>query len=382
MMNLSIKIVSLALTLESGGPTNTISAFKKALGGDLYSFCRASDQLAVPDARPVRLGSALLYGLSGISIPASIKKLRAQLAQASLISCHSFYRDHSMFVNRLSRQTAVPYWFVPHGILDPWVMEKGTLAKKLFLAAGGRSFIEGSSTVIFSTTAEKRKAMSLFPLPESEVIPWPVELVDDSNRELRRDIIRNRLRIPKAARILLYFGRLHSMKRPLETIVAVAAAKCENVHLIIVGNEQDVSLRECHRLAKNEGIAARVHVIGPVYGQEKFDYLIAADGYISLSNRENFNHTAAESMSAKLPLILSPGNDLHYDIASEQCSWLLEDDKVATATKAIEAFAEISQKELLNMGDRGRSWVENNLQFSTFQERINELAAKYAKNIV
>ena len=49
----------------------------------------------------------------------------------------------------MSRRHQVPYWFVPHGSLDPWAMNKGSTVKNLYLTLGGKRFLEQSSTVIF-----------------------------------------------------------------------------------------------------------------------------------------------------------------------------------------------------------------------------------------
>ena len=43
---------------------------------------------------------------------------------------------------------------------------------------------------------------------EREIIPWPVELVDCSDKVRRRDKIRAELKIPHEAKVLIYFGRL------------------------------------------------------------------------------------------------------------------------------------------------------------------------------
>jgi glycosyltransferase involved in cell wall biosynthesis len=272
-----------------------------------------------------------------------------------------------------------PYWFVPHGILDPWVMEYGRATKNLFWKFGGQRFLENASTVICSTQAEKDKARSLFDLPNVDVVPWPVELVDCSNSQLARVSVRGELGISSDDKVLVYFGRLHHMKRPLETIRAVAMSNQSDVHLIVVGNEQSVSLEDCYRVAKECGIAERVHLIGPVYGSRKFDYLFASDGYVSLSCRENFNHTAAESLSAGIPAILSKGNDLYSEIAEVDCAWHLSDDRLETAAAAIAEFGSLDHETLAQMGARGRSWVESNLQFETFQERLQQLVLKYGK---
>jgi len=378
-------IISLGVFQDSGGPTKTIAAFKNAMEAELFSFCDASElhenPLAIPGAQAVVPVSSPILKQLQYSTSRATAAAEVSFAESSIVSCHSFYRYHAIWVNKMSRKYGVPYWFVPHGVLDPWVMQYGKVAKKLFWQCGGRGFLDKASTVIFSTTSERDKALSQFDLPGSEIIPWPVELVDYSDRDKRRARIREALGIPDEAKVLIYFGRLHSMKKPLETIRAVASGGDENLHLLIVGNEQDVSLKDCYNLAVEHGISGRVHLVGPVYGEQKYDYLLAADAYISLSHRENFNHTAAESLSAGLPLILSHGNDLQGDIVMEKCSWGLCDDTPKAASDAVEAFNNLSIEELREMGARGRDWVGRNLQFSKFAERIENVAQKFGKII-
>ena len=377
-------IISLEVFKDSGGPTKTINAFKSALSADLFCFCSPQELsekgLAIEGAYPVVSSRLPLLRQIRVSSTKSSTDAERAVAESRMVSCHSFYRYHALWVNRMSRKHSVPYWFVPHGILDPWVMGRGRFVKEAFWRFGGKRFLDEASTVIFSTSSERDKAASQFELPASEVIPWPVELVDSSNRTNCRDRIRRELSIPKEAKVLLYFGRIHSMKKPIETIRAVASGGDENLHLMVVGNEQDVSLKDCSAAADELGIAKQVHLIGPVYGEKKYDYLLAADAYISLSHRENFNHTAAESLSAGLPLILSPGNDLQGDIESEKCSWGLPDNELKAASEAIEEFNCLSTHELHEMGVRGRNWVAENLQFKQFKERINNVVAKYGKS--
>lgn len=376
-------IISLGIYQNSGGPTKTIGYFQRALDAKVYAFCKAKEimkyPLAVEHSCPVR--SFDLPILSQFCVPPKEECHEAELALAksNILSVHSFYRYHALWVNRMSNRYGVPYWFVPHGILDPWVMKKAAFAKKIFWEAGGRKFLDQASTVICSTTRERDKAMRQFELPAADVIHWPVKVPDCSEREARRNELRRHLGVPDSARVLLYFGRLHSMKRPLETIRAVAAVRSERLHLVIVGNDQDVTLKDCYNLAVKLGVERRVHLVGPVYGKAKYDYMFASDGYISMSNRENFNHTAAESMSAGLPLILSPGNDLFSDIEPVNCAWGLVDDQIVTATRVIECFANKSQVELLEMGRRGSHWVMSNLSFSTFQTRLQRVVEKYSK---
>lgn len=376
-------IISLAVLKSSGGPTKTIQSFKHALSARHFSFCSrveiATGSLAVDGAEPVHAVRVPILKQLRFATSRESALAADAIRSSSFVSCHSFYRYHSIWVNRMSRKYGVPYWFVPHGILDPWVTGYGRTAKKLFWKLGGQRFLDEASTVIFSTRAEKDKAESLYDLPNADVVPWPVELVDINDREERRAAIRRQLGIPEEASVLIYFGRLHHMKRPLETIHALAVANSPSVHLIIVGNEQTVSLKDCENAARESGVQGRVHLVGPVYGDAKYDYLHASDAYISLSNRENFNHTAAESLAAGLPVVLSPGNDLQSEIMEQQCSWAVQGDEIQDAAQAIEAFVGCEGVERREMGLRGREWVAAELSFEAFQSSLQMIASRYAR---
>ena len=376
-------IIAGAIKKSDGGPTKTIKDFKRALQSEVFSIGSSMQQNnpdTVPGVIPVASLSLPVAQQFGYCTRKSSYQAEQECKNSSLISCHGFYRYHNLWINRIHKNYKTPYWLVPHGVLDPWVMQSSKFIKKAFWKGGGAFFIDRASTIIFSTKAERDKARSQFELPNYEVIPWPVELVQFNSRAKRREKIRKKLGIPQDAKVLLYFGRLHKMKQPLKTIRAFAAVGDEKMHLLIVGNEYGISLKQCYLTAKDLGIHKQVHLVGSVFGEKKYDYLFASDAYISLSHRENFNHTAAESMSAGLPLILSPGNDLQPEIHSSDCSWGLPDDRLKTAVEAIESFNSLSFEELEKMGARGRDWVDQNLQFNQFAERLQKVARKYARS--
>ena len=375
-------IISLGLFNHTGGPTKTIDNFKCALDAELYAFCEQhilkKHKLSIEGAYPV-ISSSLPVFSQFCYTQKGIKEAKAAIQKSDIVSCHGFYRYHALWTHKVCTSTSVPYWFVPHGILDPWVIQKSYRIKKLYWKLGGQRFLQDASTVIFSTCAERDKAASQFNLPEAEVIPWPVNIIDLSDREVLRFQIRKKLNISEEARILLYFGRLHSMKRPLETIEAVARASAEKTHLVIVGNEHGITKANCMQRARKYGLEKYVHFVGPVYGEEKYHYMHAADAYISLSYRENFNHAAAESIAAGLPVILSPGNDLRSELSDVGCCIDIEDNSLKSAVKAIQGFCEISPSKLRDMGLLGRKWVEEHLNFDLFKSRLIELHKKHAK---
>ena len=375
-------IISLGLFKHTGGPTKTVRDFKRALDAELYSFCRhqmlKTHKLAVSDSCPVSVTMVPVFSQFHYTRKGALKAEDA-VRQSDMVCCHSFYRYHALWTYKICKLAGVPYSFVPHGILDPWVMRKNRIAKRLFLNFGGQRFIEDASVLIFSTKSEQEKAASQFTFSNSEIIPWPVEPVDIVGRNEKRVQIRKELGIPEKSRVLLYFGRIHPMKRPLQTIEAFAKSNAIDIHLLIIGNEDGITKVDCMNLARRLGVEKRMHFIGPIYGDRKYDTICACDAYISLSHRENFNYTAAESLAAGLPIILSPGNDLRGELSGVGCCLNVEDDTLQSAIEAIRAFNDLSLSKLQEMSMRGRNWVKENLSFDQFKANLVSIHNRFAK---
>ena len=69
--------------------------------------------------------------------------------------------------------------------------------------------------------------------------------------------------------MLLTLGRLHEMKRVLETVAAVAATGCEHVHLAVVGPEQTITVEQVHAAGTQHGLGRRLYVPGPPTGRPR-----------------------------------------------------------------------------------------------------------------
>ena len=375
-------IISLGLYKSSGGPVKTIGKFRDALDADLYCFVDSmqyeTENFAMDNAKVIP--SVRLPILRQMCYVSAMRRLPVEKAfkEASIISVHSFYRYHCQWAYRTFKKFGTSYWHVPHGILDPYVLSYGQLAKRMYLHAGGRDFLDSASCTIFATHREQEKAESVFGPMRGEVVHWPVDLVDLSGREERRRKTRRGLGIPEDATVLLYFGRVQAMKRPLETIEAVAEVKSDMLHLVMVGPLEGITEEELFNHAQARGLH-NFQYVGGVYGKIKYDYLLASDAYVSFSIRENFNHTAAESMSATLPVILSQGNDLGSIVEESGAGWYLKEDSVAALGSAIEGLMGTSEDELEKMGDSGRRLVADKFSFDYFRNRLMNLAKSHGR---
>jgi len=341
-------------------------------------FVEEREESVMPDAEILR-ASRFPLAQKWCHPPANdLARLEEKIRNTPLLSCHSFYRFHNLWTLRMKRKHGIPYWFVPHGGLDPYVMKSGSLAKNVFLALGGREFLHQASCILFSTELEWRKAEHVFGPLQGEVVPWPVDLPEEVP-DKARSRIRSQLGIMQDELLLLYFGRIHSMKRPLETIETVAARDPGNLHLLILGPEGDVSQEMCREKAAEIGYE-RLHLQSPVYGSEKWEWLSSADGYISLSHRENFNHAAAESLSMGIPVLLSKGNDLSEWIPSSDCGWCAIGDSPHDWCQLVDDFLCAATSVRMEKGKKGKELVRKKFSFSEFRRRLQFLLRTYGRS--
>jgi glycosyltransferase involved in cell wall biosynthesis len=209
----------------------------------------------------------------------------------------------------------------------------------------------------------------------AKVIHWPVNLPKLTDRDDAGGAIRADLGISASDRVLLFLGRLHPSKRPLETIQALKLSGAANVHLIIVGMDDLITAESCCRLAADLGLA-RVHAVGPMFGERKLEYFAAADGFISLSLKDNFSYSVAEALASGTAVILSPGIDLVSELKGTQCGWLLDSFALEAAAAAIREFSRRDTSELQTVGSCGREWARRVLDPGIFDSKLRRLYAQ------
>ncbi|MGJ8652870.1 MAG: glycosyltransferase [Opitutaceae bacterium] len=370
-------LVSNAVLPRSGGFPKTMRKFAAALSGRIVSFTSLSESDEEKDAFPevthVTTARGRLADWYAYAAPATRGSAEKLASCADLMSCHIMLRYQANWTRKMARMHGIPYWFVPHGQLDPHVYTYRAGVKRLWLNVFGRPLLRDAAHVIFSTEREREKAKWFYEGANTRVVHWPVDLISLEGKQSARAWMRESLGLAANAKVVLFFGRLHTMKRPLETIQAFAAAEQDEAHLVLVGPEDDVSVEACQQLAEKLGVGQRVHALGAIYGEEKERYLLGADLYISLSSRENFGHTAAECLAAGTPVLLSPGNDLSPELAPYKCGWFLETDDIDEAASALKEALAIDDDERFQMGERGRSFVRDECNEEGFTKALRDL---------
>jgi glycosyltransferase involved in cell wall biosynthesis len=366
-----------------GGLYRGINDFAKALDAPILSFDDGRRDRSGLGDRALRIpaGSGLLSRDCHVIARAAAEQAEEAITGADLLVVHSLYRAHTSWAATWARRHGKRYWAVPHGCLDPWSLRQRALAKRFWLAAAGRRYLADAERVVFATRRGLEKAANWVAPSTPAVMHWPVDLPSREANALTRIAVRRRLGIPGDDPILLAVGRLHSVKRPIETVTAFCQAKTGPAHLVMVGMDGDLTAAEVMQAVPAE-CRPFVHAVGGLVGDELANVYRAADGFISLSFQENFGYAAADAIASGLPAILSPGHDLAYDIPPTApdrlpCGWLLESDSPGAAVAAISDWSSLAAGSqpgpLAQMGAAGQAWAEESLSRQRFQNELRAL---------
>jgi glycosyltransferase involved in cell wall biosynthesis len=370
------------------GLYRAVNDFSRALDAPILSFddggSPRSDLTAVDHAVRIPCGTGPLARSCHVMTRAAAEAAAATLGDAQLLVVHSMFRAHATWAADWVLSQRRRYWSVPHGCLDPWGLAHRGLAKRAWLTVHGRRFFANAERIVFSTQRALDKARPWVRGGQAAVVHWPVAIPSLHGRDEARVQFRKPLGIPADAQLLLFVGRLHAVKRPIETIRCFCAAETGAAHLVMVCGDGDAARRQL-AAAIPASHAARIHLVGPFATSDLHAAYLASDGFVSLSYQENFGYAAAEAAAYGLPVILSPGHDLAYDMPRDSagelaCGWLVPDDSRAAAEQAIGEWASLAAgspaagKRLAAMGATGRAWAAEFLSFETFQTTLRHLA--------
>jgi len=357
-----------------------VTAFSEAMDAPILSVEPTKRVYHVCDGTVFRLEAS--GGLSAISNHhlnrSADDTTESLLHDTRLLVVHSLFRGSARFGMRWATERRKHYWAVPHGCLDPWGMSRRRMQKRLWMAVIGERYLANAGHVIFASRREADKASAWTRGARTAVVHFPVHLPGRGRQDAARKSLRAKLGFSESFRILLYVGRLHAMKRPRSLLQAFLRAEAANLALVFVGGDDDVTSAELAR-AIPPSEAGRVRFTGALSGGDLDEAYLAADGFISLSHRENFGFSLADACAYGLPMIATPGRDLVHEMptggppAGGVC-WVLPDTSEAAAVQAIKAFASASKSGLQCMGQNARTWAADNLSSEAFRSRLAALA--------
>ncbi len=296
---------------------------------------------------------------------------------------HGLFLAHFSYGIQLSRQLDVPLYVVPHGASHPYVFSrKGNnfiklIVKYVFLLSLGSIAFSRAKAIIFTSESELKSSVIATSTSKGKVCPLSVDIPDicrDNyllNRESIRSSIRKKLGFSNQDKVLLYFGKIAHFKRTLETVKAFIKVRPKGWKLLIIGHSDPKELSLLKDLEYLISSSHDLELVPPIFGNEKWKYILASDLFVLFSHRENFGFTVVECGILGIPVYLSKDVDIYTSFLSNDLPKMVFDiASTYDIENAISLLEDITHDELRMMGKFCHEKVAHDFNFENFRFRL------------
>jgi glycosyltransferase involved in cell wall biosynthesis len=235
--------------------------------------------------------------------PALPRYLRARLQNFDVVHIFGLYDLLGPRTAAAAQKLKIPYVVEPIGMFVPIV--RNLFLKRAYHRFLGKEMFRNAAAII--ATAEQEKAELIAGGIPVEKIVLRRNGVAPPDSLPERGMFRKSLGIPSDANLILFLGRLSQTKSPDLLLQAFAQLPPSSAaaHLAFVGPDESGMRARLQQMAEKLGVAPRVHFAGPLSGDSKWSAYHDADIFVLPSQNENFGNTAAESVAAGTPVIVT-----------------------------------------------------------------------------
>lgn len=270
----------------------------------------------------------------------------ARLGSVDLLHNHSLWMMPNVYPGRVAGQQGLPLVVSPRGTLSEWATQSGSYIKRVFWPLVQKPTLV--DTACFHATAESEYADI-----RRMGFRQPVAIIPNGV-----DIPNLPPKISGECRTLLFLGRVHP-KKGLDILLPAWKSVQDRFpewRLRIVGPDNGGYLAKMQRLA-NELCLERVEFSGVLRGGQKWQAYHEAELFVLPTYSENFGLAVAEALSARTPAIVTRGAPW-AGLEQNSAGWWI-DIGVDSLVASLEDALGRSTGDLNEMGQRGRSWMED-----------------------
>lgn len=232
------------------------------------------------------------------------RELINRLSGIDILHFHGVWDPLLKATADIARKRGIPYIVAPHGMLDPWSLSQRRLKKQVALALGYRAMLNDAAFLHLLNRDEADLLRPLKLTAQSEIIPNGVSPQDLAHLPARGEF---RSAHPElgTSPFILFLSRLH-YKKGLDYLADAFKAlvtKHSDVRLVVAG--PDDGARSAFEDQIPPGLKTRVHVIGPIFGHEKYAAFRDAACFCLPSRQEGFSMAILEAMACGTPVVIS-----------------------------------------------------------------------------
>ena len=261
---------------------------------------------------------------------------------ADVIHLHGLYAATNWAVGRTARRRQTPLVYHPHGMLEPYILQRSRLKKKIACWLYETANIKAATLWRALTPIEADQIRAFVPDAKVVVIPNGVEFHGDEKK-----VNAGRKRIG-------YLGRIHEKKGLPMLLEAWARLEPQfpEWELSVRGPGSPQYVEHVRSLAAR---IPRAIVSGPVSGREKSDFISSLDLFVLPSLSEGFPMAVLEAMAMGVPVAVTRTSNAP-DVASNGAGWTC-DATVPSIHDALRTALSCGAQELTARGAAARDIV-------------------------
>ncbi len=341
------------LTDEMTGKPHRVTLVSRASPGREAQVQASLDPIPHMDqVSLVSLPPDLTFGI--FVPPATSRQLRESIAQADIVHLHGVW-------DRLLHRAAIeamrlrkPYVLTPHGMLDPWSLQQRWLKKKVALMLAYRKMLQRARCLHVLNEDEARLIKPLKLTPPAQVIPNGVFLEEIEPHPPAGSFYAKHPEL-EGDPFVLFLSRLH-YKKGLDYLAdafAIALKSLPHLRLVVAGPDGGAQA-DFEAQIDRLGIASRVHLVGPLWAQDKYAAMVDAACFCLPSRQEGFSVAITEALATGTPAVVSEG--CHFpEVAAAGAGEVVPLDAQAVAAALVRVLSDESQRQ--QMGRAGRELV-------------------------
>jgi glycosyltransferase involved in cell wall biosynthesis len=258
----------------------------------------------------------------------------------AVVHAHGIWTGGALAAGRLAARCGCPLVVSPHGMLEPWALNHRRYKKALPWMLWERRTLM-NATLLQAMSEQEAEGFAIQGLYNPVAIHG---IGLDLANVLPRAAAAN------GPRTCLFLSRIHPKKGLPMLLQAWALLKPSGWRLVIAGPDEGGHMTALQELSQRLGLTTAVDFVGPVYGNEKWRMLAAADLFVLPSHSENFGIVVAEAMAAGVPVLTTTGTPWRV-LREERAGWWVAPTEEAIGGALSEALA-LSSQEMLSMGQR------------------------------
>ena len=182
----------------------------------------------------------------------------------------------------------------------------------------------GADRIIAASDSESETLVEQYRVNPGRIAVAPCGVDTVRFRPMNRERARLALGLDPSLPVLLFVGRIESLKG-IEVLIRAAAEIESRYQLVVVGGDERDAARKAllDNLAVETGITGNVHFLDAVPHDDLPDVFNAADICVVPSYYESFGLVALEAMACSVPVIASRVGGLKETITDGQSGYLV-----------------------------------------------------------